>query len=117
MIVILYIRMPRCLMDAAVNHYVIPSTFRDLRKDGSTFVAETASGDFPQVAECNTPRSMDATEECSAYDGFKACKIHSAAPAQQSCGQIYENSKVDNEISVAILWTSGSLSQTRHTFA
>jgi len=59
--------MPRCLMDAAVNHYFLPS----------------ASGDFPQVAEFNTPRSMVAAGECSAYDGFKACKIHSAAPVHQ----------------------------------
>jgi hypothetical protein len=34
-----------------------------------------ASGDLPQVAEFNTPRSMDAAGECLAYDGFKACKI------------------------------------------
>ena len=90
---------------------------RDPRKDGSTFAAETASGNFPQVAEFNTSRSMGATGEYSAYDGFKACKIHTAAPAQQSCGQLYEKSKVNNEISGAILWTSGSLSQARNTFA
>jgi hypothetical protein len=32
------------------------------------------SGDLPQVVEFNTPRSMGAAGECSAYDGFMACK-------------------------------------------
>jgi hypothetical protein len=48
-------------------------------KMSSHSAVETASVELPQVAEFNTPRSMDVAEECSAYDGFKACKIHSAA--------------------------------------
>ena len=30
------------------------------------------SGDLPQLAEFNTPRSMDAAGERSVYDGFEA---------------------------------------------
>ena len=36
------------------------------------------SGDLPQVVEFNTPRSMGAAGECSAYDGFKACKTRNS---------------------------------------
>jgi hypothetical protein len=32
-------------------------------------------GKLPQVAEFNTPRSMGAAGEFSAYDEFKACRI------------------------------------------
>jgi hypothetical protein len=68
----------------------------------------------PQLAEFNTPRSMDAAGECPAYDGFKACKIlvpHNLLYFMfefQSTN--LRKSKANNE-------TSGSVSQTRNTFA
>jgi hypothetical protein len=45
------------------------------RLQAETLSSRMAYGDLPQVAEFNTPRSMDAVGECSAYDGFKAYKI------------------------------------------
>jgi hypothetical protein len=46
-----------------------------IRREFRKISSRIASGDLPQVAEFNTPLSMDAAGECSAYDGFKAWKI------------------------------------------
>ena len=52
---------------------VLTLDFHALKKGFGKIHSRTASGNFPQVAELNTPRSMDAVGEYSAYHGFKAC--------------------------------------------